>query len=93
MKNAVYELIPLLFLLGCSDGNLDVKSAKGETPVKYVICGPGESNCFVAARFSDFDGCDSHKNWSDMLCDSKSNPRVMTCTTNSEQVAVAYCTL
>lgn len=93
MKNAVYALIPLLFLLGCSNGNSDVKNAKGETPVKYVICGSGESNCFVAARFSDIDGCESHKNLSVMLCDSKSNPRVVTCTTSSEQVAVAYCTL
>jgi hypothetical protein len=28
-----------------------------------------------------------------MLCDSRSDPRKMVCTTDSDQVGVAYCTL
>jgi hypothetical protein len=93
MKNAIYALIPLLFFVGCGDGTSGVKDAKGETPVKYVICGPGERNCFVAARFSDIEGCENHKNWSVMLCDSKSKPGTMVCTTDTEQIAATYCTL
>lgn len=94
MKSTTYALIPLLFVLGCRDGNSrDVKNAKGETPVSYVICGHGERNCFVAARFSDLDGCESHKNWSVQLCDSISDPGKMVCTKDSEQTVIAYCTL
>jgi hypothetical protein len=46
-----------LTLLGCggsSEGG--VKGAKGDTPVRYIICGQGETNCFLAARFDDLDG-------------------------------------
>lgn len=71
-----------------------MKGAKGDTPARYVICGPGESNCFVAARFKDLDACQSHKEWADMLCDSKAAPGVMTCRKDTgTQLAMAYCTL
>lgn len=95
MKNFFYVLIPLFIILGCSKENSGgVKDARGETPVKYVICGQGESNCFVAARFKDIDGCESHKNWADMLCDSRSNPGKMVCTKDADTAfAVAFCTL
>lgn len=80
-----------VLLSSCSDDG--VKGAKGDTPAKYVICGPGESNCFVAARFKDLSACQSHKDWSEMLCDSKSTPGVMTCRKDSDPaVAVAHCT-
>lgn len=68
------------------------QTATGETPIRYVICGPGGDMCLVAARFSDFDGCESHKKWSEMLCDSKSNPGQMACREDSKKIGTAYCT-
>lgn len=71
-----------------------MQGAKGDTPAKYVICGVGESNCFVAARFKDLAACESHKNWSAMLCDSKSRPGEMLCRKDpGPTIGVAYCTL
>jgi hypothetical protein len=88
-------LIPLLLVVACTDSTSDgVKNAKGETPVKYVICSQGEKSCFVAARFKDLDSCQSHKDWADMLCDKQSTPGKMVCTKDRGiSVAVAYCTL
>lgn len=95
MKTTFGALLPLLFIVGCGGSNTDgVKDAKGDTPVKYIICSQGEQSCFVAARFKDLDSCQSHKNWSEMLCDSKSTPEKMICTKDSgTSIAVAYCTL
>lgn len=91
------NLVALAFAVvtaGCGGDIADgVKNAGGETPVKYVICAPGEKSCFVAARFKDLDGCQSHKDWSEMLCDKVSTPGKMVCTANSSSVASAYCTL
>lgn len=91
------NLVALTFAVtaaGCDGGAADgVKNAVGETPVKYVICSPGEKSCFVAARFKDLDSCQSHKGWSEMLCDEISTPGKMVCTSNSSSIASAYCTL
>lgn len=84
-----------LALLGCggsSDGG--IKGAKGDTPVRYVICGQGETNCFVGARFKGMGSCQSDKDWADMLCDSKSTPGTMVCRKDTgPQIGLAYCTL
>ena len=68
------------------------ETARGETPIRYVICSSGGGSCFVSARFTDFDSCESHKKWSGMLCDSKSVPGKMVCTPGDDSIAVAYCT-
>ena len=79
-------------IAGCSDADVGVKGAKGETPAKYVICSTGEKNCFVAARFKDLDACERHKKWADMLCDSVSIPGLMTCRMPHEpSIGDAYC--
>jgi hypothetical protein len=86
--------LALLVLAACGQGETGVKGAKGDTLVKYIICGVGETNCFIAARFKDLDACQSHKNWADMLCDSRSKPGEMICRKDSSpSVGVAYCTL
>lgn len=88
-------VLTLLHLAGCENSSSSgVKNASGETPINYVICSLGETNCFVAARFKDLDGCQSHKDWADMLCDKLSTPGKMTCTQdNGPKIGVAYCTL
>ncbi len=84
-----------LTLLGCggsSEGG--VKGAKGDTPVRYIICGQGETNCFLAARFDDLDGCQRHKDWAEMLCDRESTPGTMVCRKDTgPQISFSYCTL
>lgn len=92
MKRALI-VICLLSIHACTDERNDVKSAGGETPVRYVICGLGEKDCFVAARFTNLDACERHRKWSEMLCDT-SNPGTMTCTKDTTPpISVAYCTL
>lgn len=94
MKNyAKFALIVLLTLAGCSSREDSPLSVDGDTPVRYVICGVGDTNCFVSVRFKDFDSCESHKRWSGMLCDSRSVPGRMVCTADTgPQFSVAYCT-
>lgn len=95
MRPTTYAALALIAgaVVGCSDAD-GVAGAKGETPVRYLICGVGEKSCFIAARFKDLEACESHKRWSEMLCDSKSTPGVMNCRADpGPQVGKAYCTL
>lgn len=90
----VLPIVALLLIAACDQAGSGVKGATGETPVKYVICGAGESNCFVAARFKSLDSCQRHKDWSDMLCDKRSKPGEMVCRTDpGPNIGTAYCTL
>lgn len=82
-------------LAACDGGRGDTpQTARGDTPVKYVIRSTGGAGCFIAARFKDLDGCESHKEWADSLCDRRSTPGKMICTKDpGPRIAVAYCTL
>ena len=92
MKRFILYLL-VLVLAACEQGKSGIAGAKGDTPVKYVICGAGESNCFVAARFDDFDSCERHKAWADMLCDTKSKVNEMVCRKDpGPNIGFAYCT-
>lgn len=81
-------------LSGCEKPD-NVKNADDKTPVRYVICGANETNCFVSARFAKMDSCERHKKWSEMLCDSDTKPGMMICTQPSpdKEVSFAYCTM
>lgn len=95
MKLHLLLALLIVMLVGCTADQSDrdrPETAQGETPIRYVICDPGGGNCFVSARFADFDSCESHKKWSEMLCDSRSDPGKMTCTPGDDSIAVAYCT-
>lgn len=90
----LFSYLTLLVLAACDQGGVGVKGAKGDTPVKYVICGAAESNCFVAARFKDLDSCQSHKTWADMQCDTNSKANEMVCRKDTgPRIGFAYCTL
>ena len=91
--NRFLPCIYLLALAACDQSDGGVKGAKGDTPVKYVLCGPTESSCFVYARFKDLDSCQRHKAWADMLCDKRSMPDEMLCRKDPGlSIGVAYCT-
>lgn len=85
----------IALVTGCENGDTrDLRNASGETPIKFVICSLGETNCFVAARFKDMDGCQSHKDWADMLCTKNTTAGEMLCKQDKgSKIAVAYCTL
>jgi hypothetical protein len=99
MQTMIVTRLLLAFVLtvvvsACDGSSGDTpQGARGETPVRYVICSVGGTNCFVAARFKDFDSCESHKEWADMLCDRRSSPGKMVCTKDSgPRIGIAYCT-
>jgi hypothetical protein len=93
----VVAIFAIFALTGCNQLAQDkrtLEGANGKTPVRYVICSPGETNCFVAARFKDFDGCESHARWASMLCDSTSIPGKMICEEDKGlQISVTHCTM
>ena len=90
-----FALLLVLSLSACggaSDKSSLPQDATGETHIKYVICGDSSPSCFVAARFNDLDGCERHKKWSGMLCDSQSSPGMMTCREDKNPIGTDYCT-
>ena len=85
-----------LTLLAACDGWLadTPKTAKGDTPIRYIVCSAGDKNCFVVARFKDFETCESYKQISGSLCDRISTPGQIICKTDpGPTIAVAYCSL
>ena len=95
MKVQLQALFLFSTLAGCAGGDEHrdkPETARGETPIRYVICSSSGGSCFVSARFSDFDSCESHKNWSNMLCNTRSEHGKMICTQGDDSIAVAHCT-
>lgn len=70
-----------------------MRGAEGDTPVKYVICGFGDKDCFIAARFNSLDSCQRHLTWAGMLCDGESKPGEIVCRKDPRPMSVGYCTL
>jgi hypothetical protein len=87
-------LLALLALVGCTPEKKladNPQTAKGETPIRFVICNAGGSGCFVASRFASFDSCEAHKEWSDMQCD-RTSPGRMDCHARVSEISATYCT-
>jgi PBP1b-binding outer membrane lipoprotein LpoB len=79
MKKYLYLLGTILVLGGCSGQTSGAKNAKGDTPVKYVVCDGNEDNCIVSARFTDLFFCENYKSVNEMLCDRQSVPNQVIC--------------
>jgi hypothetical protein len=62
-----------------TDAIMDREGLEGDLPVTFKVCDAGHTDCVVAARFMDMQSCQSHLKLSSMLCDSKSDPRKITC--------------
>jgi hypothetical protein len=84
-------LAVVLGAAGCDDGRGSPATAKGDTPIRFVICSAGDRDCFVAARFDTFESCESHKQVASYLCDRRT-PGQITCTAPGQTTAVSYCT-
>jgi hypothetical protein len=55
------------------------QSASGDTPVRYVICRVGNTDCEVFARFRNRSQCEDFRVFSEMSCDHQSVPGMITC--------------
>lgn len=95
MLKPLIKVSVIVLITACTgESQNGVQGAKGETPIRYVVCSTGETNCFVAARFKNIESCERHKSWSEMLCDSRTQPGKMICEKdNGQQVTHSYCTL
>ena len=70
------------------------QTAKGETPVRYIVCSAGDTDCFVVARFKDMNTCDDYREQNSMLCDRISTAGQITCRKDtSPRIGAGYCTL
>lgn len=93
--NAVTQCVAavsLMLCVSCVGNDGGPAAATGETPVRYVICSLGDKDCFVSARYRDFQSCESHKEIDAMLFDRRSTPGRIVCTKENDVLAVAYCT-
>ena len=67
--------------------------AEPSLPIKLKICDPDYTNCTVKARFDTMDSCKFHERIGNMLCDSLSDPTMITCRDPGPSVAaVGVCT-
>jgi hypothetical protein len=77
---------------GCDDGRGSPATAKGDTTVRFVICGAGDRDCLVSARFGNFESCEEYKKFANMLCNSRT-PGRMTCQApDPPSLVTSYCT-
>lgn len=68
MRKTIWMILLLPLLASCDKAGEGAKNAKGDTPVKYVVCSPGEKECVLMARFKDAEACYNHKKQSEMVC-------------------------
>jgi len=68
------------------------QDARGNTPIRFVICNDVGQDCFVIARFKDLQTCEDHKRLSAVYCDSVSTPGKMLCdTTRKSEFVTSWC--
>ena len=68
------------------------QSARGDTPVRFVVCTSDGKSCFVDSRFHDLESCQWHKRMAEAHCDSASTQGKITCeTTANSSMAISYC--
>jgi hypothetical protein len=87
-------LAGIVLLLGAAAacGGTGPGGARGATPVRYVVCAPGDRDCRVVARFRDRHACERHREVGAMFCD-RNVPGQITCRAGrSVTGATAYCT-
>lgn len=88
----------LAFLTACdgtSTSSRTPATAKGDTPVRFVICSLGDVDCKVFARFDNLGSCEVHKEFANALCDFNTTPGKIICDKGPPQATtvVTYCLL
>jgi hypothetical protein len=88
------SLLSVLWILAACASQADTPAkARGDTPIRYVVCAVGDRDCSVSARFATFETCEGYRQIDAMLCDRRSTPGTITCRTSpTPGIAVAYCT-
>lgn len=94
----LWPVTMLAFLTACNGTSSSPRTpatAKGETPVRFIVCSTGDIDCAVFARFDNLGSCEVHKEFASSLCDFDNTPGKIVCTKVSGRAAnvVAYCLL
>jgi hypothetical protein len=86
-------VIGLATLAACGNSSSDTpQTAKGETPVRFLICDFGDRHCSVVARFNDLASCKTYDQFANMLCDRQSVQGQIICKENTGGTSVvSYC--
>lgn len=88
----------LAFLAACDGTSISSRppaKAKGDTPVRFIICSLGDVDCEVFARFDNLGSCEAHKEFANALCDFNTTPEKIICNKGSVRATtvVTYCLL
>lgn len=84
-------LLAALALGGCERAS-EALSQDPPLPIKMMVCNEGYTDCRLVARYESMSSCKFHERLSNMLCDSLSQPGVITCTEPSPPPAfVSVC--
>jgi len=85
--------LAIVAIAGCGDASKGAAAAKGDTPVKYVICNQSQDFCFVSARFQDIDGCNRYRERDALAC-KKMEPGHIACSPPGvPPIAEGHCVL
>ena len=101
MIRSVFSYFPLILIVviitACdtSSAKQTPANAKGDTPVRFIICDIGDVGCKVFARFDSLGSCEVHKAFSSSLCDFDTDPQKISCKKQNEREisVVTYCIL
>ena len=101
MKRSVFRYFSLILMVviiaACdtSSAKQTPANAKGDTPVRFIICDVGDVGCKVFARFDTLGSCEVHKAFSSSLCDCDTDPQKISCKKQNERESsvVTYCLL
>jgi hypothetical protein len=92
MNKLLIVLLAGMALSACQKSGTAL-DAGGDTPVRNVVCDSSGANCEVHARFNTLEACEHYKRWASMICDTASNPGVMSCSNDPNAASVSsYCT-
>ena len=66
------------------------KNARGQTPVRYVLCDAQGHDCYVAARFENIRSCERYLRFDRAKCDD-SQPGKLSCDLDSPPPTTSSC--
>ena len=92
VNSARRALLVLAALSGLAACKALPKNARGQTPMRYVLCNAQGEDCFVAARFSDLHSCERYRTFALASCDEATQPGKLICdTAHPSTTKSSYC--